>query len=133
VLEAGFAFSAREVTEHDRVAGLYLRDRATDRFDDARTFVAEDAGEGDGEVLVATDEVRVTDPDTHDTHDEFVASRGFELEILDEKFSGLLAYDGASNLHHCLLVFFRTRRVPIDPLLDASTERRPQRVSPSPS
>jgi len=78
-LEAGFAVPAGEVAEHDRVTGLHLRDRCSDAFDDARTLVAEDARQGDGEVLIATHQIGVADPGTHDTHDEFVASRGFEL------------------------------------------------------
>ena len=60
--------------------------------------MAEHTGQGYREILISTHEVRVADPDTRYSYQDFITAWRLKAQILDKEFPRLLAYNCCFNV-----------------------------------
>ena len=90
--------AAGREAEHDVVARAQHAGLGAGAFDDAHAFVAQDGGQGVGQVLVERDEVGVAHAGGDEAHEHFVGLGFVEIDGLDAELAGL-AGDGGADLH----------------------------------
>ena len=79
------------------IAGPDLGDAGTNTFDDACAFVPKDDRERSSSM--AHCEISVADADGDDTHDDFVVSGVFQIQLFDREDARGIAHDCGVDPH----------------------------------
>src|SRR5687768_32030 len=78
--------------QHDEVARLDGVDRATDRFDDARTFVSHDQGQRQLRDAREDLDVALTDTRREQANDHFIVAGGTQFDVIADVDAVLIEY-----------------------------------------
>jgi hypothetical protein len=79
---------------------LNLDDGRTDLLNDARPFMAKNAGKGHWKMLITTSQVCVADTHCHNTHENLIGPWLIKFDQFKREGSGLLPHDGSFYLHY---------------------------------